>query len=104
MIHCPDWCAGAHRCTAAAGGEHRSDPQTWLTTDGTLVATRIRRVDGRERLEVRLVAELPAGEHRARDTARLIVLAVDLVVRDVLRGRLERVREAYRRLTGARVR
>ena len=68
------------------------------------MATRIRRADGRERLEVRLVAELPASEHRARDTARLLVLAVDLVVRDVLRGRLQRVRDAYRRLTGTRVR
>jgi hypothetical protein len=102
--HGVPWCGGGHRCTAAAGGEHRSHPHTWLTSYGTLVVTRIRRADGRDRLEVRLVAELPGEEPRDRDTARLLVLALDLVTRDVLRGRLERVREAYRRLTGVRVR
>ncbi len=101
---CPDWCARAHRGTAASGGEHRSHPHSWHTPYGALVATRLRGADGRNRIEVRLVATLPREEDRGRDTARMLVLALDLLARDVLRGRLGRVRDAYQRLTGARVR
>lgn len=55
-------------------------------------------------MEVRVSVRLPSGEDRARDAARVLLLAVDLTVRDVLAGRLARTRRAYHRLTGVRVR
>ena len=104
MIPCPDWCAGGHRCTAAGGGEHRSDPHTWLTPYGTLVVTRIREARGQDRLEIRAVVDLPADQAAAHHLGRLLTVGVDLTVRALLAGRLARVRAAYRRATGARVR
>ena len=101
MSRHPSWCAGGHRCGL---GEHRSDPQTWLTSYGTIVATRIRRADGRDRLELRAVVDLPGEDVLAQDVARLLAVGVDLTVRDVLHARLARLRRAYHRLTGVRVR
>jgi hypothetical protein len=97
---CPvDWCAGGHRCTAPHG-EHRSDPQTLRTGYGTLVITRIRGADGVDFVEMRAVARLPADEETAREMARALATGVDVTIRDVLRGNFQRVREAYKRLTG----
>lgn len=48
--------------------------------------------------------DLPPGAQRAQDLARVLLLGVDLMVRDVLAGRLESLRAAYQRLTGTRVR
>lgn len=96
----PDWCAQDHRCNL---GEHRSDPQTWHLTYGGLVATRVRGA-GREWLEVRLMIRLHPDTNLARDTAGRLVVGLDLAVRDALAGRLARVKDQYRRLTGRAVR
>lgn len=93
------WCAGGHRCQF---GEHRSNPQVFRERYGSLVATRVRVGRRRDYLEVRASVRLPDGDEP--DTARLLLLALDLAVRDVLAGRLARARAAYRRLTGVRVR
>jgi hypothetical protein len=47
---------------------------------------------------------MPNDVALSRDVARSLVFAVDTTILDVLRGKLRRVREAYQRLTGARVR
>lgn len=41
---CPWWCASDRRCTGRLGypsGQHRSEPITWPTPYGSLVATRV---------------------------------------------------------------
>jgi hypothetical protein len=96
----PDWCAQGHRC---ALGEHRSEPLRFPAPYGALVATLVRAGD-RTHLEVHATVRLPPGEVRGRDVARLLLVGVDLTVRAVLAGRLGRVRAAYRRVTGVRVR
>lgn len=77
----PSWCARDHQCTAAHGGEHRSDPAVWKTPYGRLVAVRIQHVSGAGRLEVRTVVRLPADGSRARTQAANSLLGVDLAMR-----------------------
>lgn len=101
---CPPWCAGGHHCTAAGGGEHRSEPQVWVTGYGALIATRVQRANGADWLETRQVIRLRPDVEIARDQAKLLLLGMHLTVLDVLAGKLGRVRQAYRRLTGVRVR
>lgn len=96
---CPvDWCAGGHRCTAPYG-EHRSDPQTVRTPYGSIVITRIRQADQTDYVEMRAVARLPVDQGVAQDMTRALATAVDVTIRDVLKGNFDRVREAYKRLT-----
>jgi len=97
---CPvEWCAGGHRCTAPLG-EHRSDPQTVRTPYGSIVITRIRPAGQNDYVEMRAVARLPGDDEAAGQMARALATAVDVTIRDVLRGNLDRVRAAYKRLTG----
>lgn len=96
MSH-PDWCGQGHRCGL---GEHRSEP----LRAGLVVGTRIQRHAGRSHLEIRASIPLPRDETAARDRARLALFAVDLILRAVAAGRLGPLREAYKRLTGTRIR
>ena len=59
---------------------------------------------GGQYLELRATVPLPADEHDADDLSRLAVWAVDLILRVLLAGKLEPLREAYRRLTGVLLR
>lgn len=92
------WCGGGHRCHPALG-VHRSDPWAVRTRYGALVATRVLE-QGRGRLEVRVVVDLPDGPS-AQGLARLLLVVVDLAVRDALAGRLARARAAYERVRRA---
>jgi len=93
----PDWCAAGHRCGL---GEHRSI----VKVHGLVAGTRILRESGRGYVELLAMVPLPAGEQAAADRARLAIWAVDMILRVVLAGKLEPLREAYRQLTGMRVR
>jgi hypothetical protein len=75
----PAWCARDHACTAPVG-EHRSDPLTWRADHGLFIATRVRKGDGRQQLEVRVVIELPGDEEEARVQARRLAANIDLSV------------------------
>ena len=74
----PDWCAQGHCCTAGSagyGGEHRSQPVTLESSIGTVIATRTQRARGRrrDRMEIRLVVQLPDGDPDAQAwTARVL--------------------------------
>jgi hypothetical protein len=65
-IEHPLWCAGQHHCTAEHGGEHSSEPQTWRTVGGRVVATRHQPLTGKPYMVARLVIELPAEDDQAR--------------------------------------
>jgi hypothetical protein len=73
----PAWCGHGHVCSIdSPAGEHRSHP---VTVDGTttrLVVTRTRSRTGRDRIEVRLIADLPHDPRRAKRTVALIVTGV----------------------------
>jgi hypothetical protein len=99
----PDWCAGGHHCRAPLG-EHRSEPMTFRASYGAQVVTMIRDGRNQEWAEIRAVVRLERGGGLVRDDARRLVLGVDLIIRDVLAGRLRRVKQAYKRLTGTTVR
>lgn len=94
----PEWCAGGHRCGL---GEHRSDPETRGLVTGTRTESW---ATGRGHLELRARLPLPANPTAAEERARLAMWAVDLILRTVYAGKLEPLREAYRRLTGVSVR
>lgn len=84
---CPWWCARDHQCTAQHGypsGEHRSDPQVWNTPYGRLIATRVERLDGAGRLEIRASVRLPHDEARAHEQASTLAVEVDLAIRAVM--------------------
>jgi hypothetical protein len=89
---CPEWCAGDHQCTARLGypsGQHRSDPVTWSTPYGALVATRVlRTASGRQQLEVRTVVDLHPDEQVARGEAQHLIAGIDLVIRATVADRL----------------
>ncbi len=88
---CPPWCAGNeagnHTCTARHGypsGEHRSPITTWSPEYGKLIATRVQGIDGRARLELRLVIRLDADGNRALAQGIHLPIAVNLAVRATL--------------------
>jgi len=60
----PRWCGQGHLCSADRGGEHRSHPLTFDPPAGAgrIVAIRIRTRGGQDRLEIRAVVDLPAGD------------------------------------------
>ena len=65
----PAWCGQGHVCSNdRPGGEHRSHPVIVDTETTRLVATRARTQTGRDRIEVRVVVDLPthAGQAMAR--------------------------------------
>jgi hypothetical protein len=66
----------------APAGEHRSPPATWRTEYGTLVATRVGSVDGRQWLETRTRVQLTPG--LARRQSQHVTVGIDLTVRAVL--------------------
>ena len=71
----PAWCGQGHVCSNdRPGGEHRSNPVSLDTTSSRLVATRIRTQTGRDRMEVRIVVDLPADRAQARAIARRVVV------------------------------
>ncbi|GAA1384152.1 hypothetical protein [Catellatospora chokoriensis] len=79
---CPDWCAGAHHCTAnrLPSGEHASIPEVWLTDLGRLVATRYRDHAGNDRVELRVVLALADDETTAQAQARHLLAVTHMVV------------------------
>jgi hypothetical protein len=73
-IHHPYWCGRSHVCSAdRPGGEHRSHPYTVDSDTVRLVVTRIRTTHGIERLEVRLVADLPTDPEHAHRLAMVLL-------------------------------
>ena len=77
---------------------------TFRASYGAQVVTMIRDSRNQEWAEIRAVVRLERGGGLVRDDARRLVLGVDLIIRDVLAGRLRRVKQAYKRLTGMTVR
>lgn len=70
----PSWCGQGHVCSHdRPGGEHRSSPLTVDTDTARIVATRIRTQAGRDRIELRVVIDLPADRDHARAIARRVV-------------------------------
>jgi hypothetical protein len=73
----PDWCGQSHVCgVERPGGEHRSHPLTLDTATTRLVLTRTRTRHGHDRMEIRILVDLPADPHQARDRARRLVRAI----------------------------
>ena len=73
-IH-PRWCGQGHVCSIdRPEGEHRSNPVTVDTDCARLVATRIRTVRGRDRIEVRAVLDLPSDLNLARTMAHQFIV------------------------------
>lgn len=63
----PTWCGKGHVCSIdRPGGEHRSHPTTVDTGTTRLVTTRVRTQTGRDRLEVRIVIDLPIDADHAK--------------------------------------
>lgn len=85
---CPGWCAGGHHCTAQhgyPGGEHRSPVTTWAPPYGALIATRVQRIDGPPRLELRVQVNLDDHDDGlALAQGMHTPIVVDLAVRTVL--------------------
>ena len=83
---CPWWCASDHRCTARLGypsGQHRSEPITWPTPYGSLVATRAQTLSGAPYLELRASVRLSTVEDTARWQGQHLPVGVDLTIRAV---------------------
>jgi hypothetical protein len=83
---CPPWCTADHRCTARhdyPSGEHRSQPITWRTPYGRLIATRVETVAGVGHLELRATVRLPADEEVARRQAQHLPIGIDLTIRAI---------------------
>jgi hypothetical protein len=83
---CPPWCAADHRCTARLGypsGEHRSEPITWRTPYGLLIATRVETIQGTGHLDLRATVRLPDNDEAARGQAQLLPVGIDLTIRAI---------------------
>jgi hypothetical protein len=79
-IH-PDWCGLGHVCSHdRPAGEHRSHPVTVDTNTARLVVTRIRTRGGRDRIELRVVVDLPRDPGRAQTAARQVAFQVHRAV------------------------
>lgn len=73
----PNWCGRGHLCSHdQPAGEHRSYPVTLDTTTARIVVTRIRTHTGAQRLELRVVVDLPSNPQRAHAVARHAVVRV----------------------------
>jgi hypothetical protein len=80
QIH-PVWCALGHLCSAdRPGGEHRSHPYPIDTPTARLVVTRVRTTDGQDRLELRVVVDLPADRDVARRHSMTVLARVHYAV------------------------
>lgn len=76
---CPDWCGGAHHCTARLGkGSHASTPEVWGTDAVHLVATRHHGQRGAW-LEMRMSIRLPEVGDEGRIVALMRVLVATTV-------------------------
>lgn len=70
----PEWCGQGHVCSVdGPAAQHRSHPVTVDTDTVRLVVTRNRTRAGGDRVEVRVVADLPRDARKARHTTALIV-------------------------------
>jgi hypothetical protein len=79
---CPTWCGRGHLCTAHTmpAGQHRSEPATFTTGYGSLVATRTASRSGVNQVEIRTVIGLPHDDDRATRTAQGLLTAIHLTV------------------------
>jgi hypothetical protein len=82
----PDWCALDHTCDVdrAPAGSHRSEPMSWRTGYGSMVATRASNRDGRSTVEVRMVVRVAADDEVAGRQVQAVVSSVDLAARAAL--------------------
>jgi hypothetical protein len=89
----PMWCARRHHCTARRNGmvgpmtlgEHASEPETWDTTHGRVVATRHRTArTGADWVEVRTIVALPSDDDTAQRLTRHLIATSHLVLSRVL--------------------
>jgi hypothetical protein len=73
------WCGRGHLCNL---DEHRSQPLTWRTAYGALVATLTQRSHARTAyLELRIRVTIPTDEPTARRQAAAIAAGVDRAIR-----------------------
>ena len=74
----PAWCARGHRCGL---GEHRSEPHVvQVPGAGRAVLTRVRAVDGHDRVEALISAPLSDHEPRARWQLGVLLAGVGRVL------------------------
>lgn len=70
----PDWCGRNHLCTYdGRRGEHRSYPMPIDTDAGRLIVTRVETATGRGRVELHMVADVPADPAAAQRAVRRLV-------------------------------
>ncbi len=87
-IRHPVWCAADHSCTAEwAEGKHRSEPASWVTAYGLIIATRTQTIRGRSQVELRAVVNLDQDEVTSRSQMTRVVVGADLAVRKAIGGR-----------------
>ncbi len=73
------WCGRGHLCNL---DEHRTQPQTWRTRYGSLIASLVQRSHAKTAyLELRIRITIPADEHTARQQAAAIAAGVDSAIR-----------------------
>jgi hypothetical protein len=91
----PVWCARGHHCTARRSGmvgpmtlgEHASEPETWDTAHGRVVATRHRTArTGADWVEIRTIVPLPSDDDSAERLTRHLIGVGHLVLTRVCAG------------------